>query len=62
VLGDPRIALTWIANELSRNGMTLRAGDVVTTGTCMPPLEVQAGDHVTADFGVFGRVEVRFTR
>ena len=62
VLGDPRIALTWIANELSRIGVTLRAGEVVTTGTCMQPLEVQPGDHVTADYGSFGRVEVRFAR
>jgi 2-keto-4-pentenoate hydratase len=62
VLGDPRSALTWIANELSKLGMTLRAGEVVTTGTCMQPLEVQPGDHATADYGPFGRVEVRFTR
>jgi 2-keto-4-pentenoate hydratase len=61
VLGDPRIALTWIANELSKLGMTLRAGEVVTTGTCMQPLEVQPGDHASADYGAFGRVEVRFT-
>lgn len=33
VLGDPRIALAWIANELSRRGVTLGAGQVVTTGT-----------------------------
>jgi 2-keto-4-pentenoate hydratase len=61
VLGDPRIALTWIANELSRLGVALREGEVVTTGTCMQPLDVLPGDHVTADFGRFGRVEVRFS-
>jgi 2-keto-4-pentenoate hydratase len=61
VLGDPRIALTWIANELSRLGVTLHAGEVVTTGTCMQPLEVQPGDHAIADFGRFGRVDVRFS-
>jgi 2-keto-4-pentenoate hydratase len=62
VLGDPRIALTWIANELSGLGITLRAGETVTTGTCIPPLEVLPGDHAVADFGIFGRVEVRFSR
>jgi 2-keto-4-pentenoate hydratase len=61
VLGDPRAALTWIANELSRLGVGLRAGEVVTTGTCMQPLDVQPGDHAIADFGVFGRVNVRFS-
>ena len=57
VLGDPRIALTWLANELSSLGVTLRAGQVVTTGTCLVPLEIASGDHVRMDFGALGRVE-----
>jgi 2-keto-4-pentenoate hydratase len=60
VLGDPRTALTWLANELSSLRITLAAGQVVTTGTCMAPLAVDAGDLVTADFGELGSVEVRF--
>lgn len=61
VLGDPRLALTWIANELSSTGDTLRAGQVVTTGTCVIPVEIDHGDHVVADFGVIGRVEAHLT-
>jgi 2-keto-4-pentenoate hydratase len=57
VLGDPRIALTWLANELSSLGITLRAGQVVTTGTCLVPLEIAPGDHVRMDFGALGQVE-----
>ena len=60
VLGDPRAALAWLANELRGLGITLRAGEVVTTGTCHPPLPIQAGDHMEADFGVLGKVSVRF--
>jgi 2-keto-4-pentenoate hydratase len=60
VLGDPRIALTWLANELRQLGMTLRAGQIVTTGTCHPPLPIQSGDLFEADFGSIGRVSVRF--
>jgi 2-keto-4-pentenoate hydratase len=59
VLGDPRVALTWLANELRQLGVTLRAGEVVTTGTCHPPLPIQAGDHVACDFGVLGKVSVK---
>jgi len=59
VLGDPRLALAWIVNELSVVGETLRAGQVVTTGTCVVPVEIAAGDHVIADFGQFGRAEAR---
>jgi 2-keto-4-pentenoate hydratase len=60
VLGDPRTALTWLANELRGLGVTLGAGQIVTTGTCMQPLELQAGDMVEADFGVLGRMQARF--
>jgi 2-keto-4-pentenoate hydratase len=60
VLGDPRIALTWLANELRQLGVTLKAGRVVTTGTCHAPLSIQAGDFFAADFGVLGKVSVGF--
>jgi 2-keto-4-pentenoate hydratase len=60
VLGDPRAALAWLANELRGLGITLRAGEVVTTGTCLPPLPIQSGDRMEADFGVLGKVSVGF--
>jgi 2-keto-4-pentenoate hydratase len=60
VLGDPRIALAWLANELRQLGVTLGAGQVVTTGTCHPPLSIQSGDVFEADFGVIGKVSVAF--
>ena len=59
VLGDPRVALTWLANELSGLGLTLKAGEVVTTGTCLVPLPIQPGVDVSMDFGVLGRVATR---
>jgi 2-keto-4-pentenoate hydratase len=60
VLGDPCVALAWLANELRQLGITLRAGEVVTTGTCHPPLAIQSGDRMEADFGALGKVSVRF--
>ena len=60
VLGDPRVALTWIANELSQLGIALKAGQVVTTGTCVIPLPIAPGDAVVADFGPIGRLDIRF--
>jgi len=60
VLGDPRVALTWLVNELSQIGVTLRGGQVVTTGTCLVPLPIAPGDRVTCDFGVLGSVGVSF--
>lgn len=60
VLGDPRIALTWLANELSDLGITLKAGQAIITGTCVKPLEVSVGDRIDGDFGQLGRIAVRF--
>lgn len=61
VLGDPRIALTWIANELSGIGVPLKAGQVVTTGTCLVPLVVAPGDQVSVDFGALGQLGISFS-
>ncbi|HWT31240.1 MAG TPA: hydratase, partial [Propylenella sp.] len=58
VLGDPRAALTWLVNELSGLGIALKTGQVVTTGTCVVPVPIAAGDKVRADFGPLGEVAV----
>lgn len=60
VLGDPRLALAWLVNELCAQGVGLRAGQYVTTGTCMPPLELTEGDTVLADFGPLGHIGMQF--
>ncbi|GCL61203.1 2-keto-4-pentenoate hydratase [Pseudaquabacterium pictum] len=61
VLGDPRLALAWLVNDLRQRGLGLAAGQFVTTGTCMPPLAIAPGDRVWADFGLLGRVSAAFT-
>jgi 2-keto-4-pentenoate hydratase len=61
VLGDPRAALTWIANELSAFGDGLLAGEVVTTGTCVIPIPIAPGDQLRVDFGALGALEAAFT-
>jgi 2-keto-4-pentenoate hydratase len=61
VLGSPRTAMTWLVNELSSLGITAKSGEIVTTGTCVVPMPINAGDHVMGDFGALGRVDVRIT-
>lgn len=62
VLGHPLIALTWLANDLSRRGEGLRAGDLVAAGTCTGLHFVSAGSTVEADFGAaLGKVTIHFT-
>ena len=59
VLGDPRVALAWLVNELSGLGIALTGGQIVTTGTCIVPLAIEPGDTVAASFGELGEVSVR---
>ncbi len=62
VLGDPRAALTWCVNEISGLRIPLNPGELITTGSCTAPLEVEPGDRVDADFGALGRISVRIAR
>ena len=62
VLGHPLIALTWLANELSRRGDGLRAGELIAAGTCTGLHFASAGSRVEADFGAaLGKVTIHFT-
>jgi 2-keto-4-pentenoate hydratase len=59
-LGDPRLALTWLANHLARRNTPLEAGHVITTGTCLKPVDIGPGDSIVADFGALGTVAAHF--
>ncbi|WP_417517450.1 2-keto-4-pentenoate hydratase [Minwuia sp.] len=59
VMGNPLNALTWLANVravYARDG--LKAGDVISTGTTIDVYGAKAGDHLLADFGALGQVEL----
>ena len=43
VLGDPRVALTWLVNELRTYADGISDGQFVTTGTCVVPVPIQRG-------------------
>jgi len=59
VLGDPRKALTWFVNEASTYCGGVKAGQFVTTGTCIVPFAISAGDEISADYGVLGAIACR---
>ncbi len=59
-LGNPLNALAWIANILPKYGKRLKAGEIVTTGVCMPVYPAQSGQLIKADFGSLGTVEIQF--
>lgn len=59
-LGDPINVMVWLANQQAERGRGLKAGDVVSTGTCTGLDPVASGDQVSADFGALGTVDIAF--
>ena len=59
VLGDPRKALTWFVNEAATCCGGVKAGQFVTTGTCVVPIAITPGDDVTIDYGALGTISCR---
>ena len=59
VLGDPRKALAWFVNEASRFCGGVKAGQFVTTGTCIVPIAIAAGDTVRMEYGELGAISCR---
>ena len=54
VLGSPLLALAW----LTRQGVALRGGDWISTGSITGITPLHPAAHVVGDFGPLGRVEL----
>lgn len=60
VLGNPAVAVAWLADKVASFGVRLQRGHVVLPGSCTRAYDVKAGDAVTADFAGLGSVSVQF--
>ena len=60
VLGNPAIAVAWLAQKVATFGVRLQAGHVVLPGSCTRAYDVVAGDKVRADFTGLGSVSLEF--
>jgi 2-oxo-hept-3-ene-1,7-dioate hydratase len=60
VLGDPRIAVAWLAERLAAYGGTIEAGQIVLSGSFIRPIEAPPGSVISADFGELGTVSCHF--
>jgi 2-keto-4-pentenoate hydratase len=60
VLGNPAIAVAWLAEKVASFGVRLEAGHVVLPGSCTRAYDVKAGDSVVATFSGLGSVSVSF--
>ena len=59
-VGDVLPLLAWLARHASRRGRPLRAGDIVTTGSCTGLLFAWQGARVQAALEGIGGVELQF--
>jgi 2-keto-4-pentenoate hydratase len=59
-LGDPVVALAWLARTAREVGDPLRAGQVILSGALGPMVAVTGGDAVTATISTLGSVSVTF--
>jgi 2-keto-4-pentenoate hydratase len=60
VLGHPHAALAWLANHLAAQRKTLRAGQIVLTGSLVQTMWLKAGDRVAMQLSGLGTVTAEF--
>ena len=60
VLGNPLNSLLWLHNELINSGKALKAGDWVSTGTCLGVIAPVAG-VVNIEFNGCGSIGYQFS-
>jgi 2-keto-4-pentenoate hydratase len=60
VLGNPLVAVAWLARTVARFGVRLRAGHVVLPGSCTRAVDARPGDVFRAEFGFLGAVRLAF--
>jgi 2-oxopent-4-enoate/cis-2-oxohex-4-enoate hydratase len=59
-LGNPVNAVTWLANTLGRFGITLKAGEVILSGSLSIMFPVAPGDAIRMSLGKIGSCSARF--
>jgi 2-keto-4-pentenoate hydratase len=58
VLGDPLNSVAWLAGKLATRGLSLKAGDMIMTGSFVRQFPLSPGDRARAEFSGIGPVEV----
>jgi len=60
VLNQPALGIAWLAERLNQYGDSIKAGEIVLSGSFISPVETQKGTLIEADFGDFGQVSCWF--
>lgn len=61
VLGHPANAIAWLANKLAAHDTTIKAGEMLLSGSFIRVVPARPGDTFHADFGPLGSVSCHFS-
>lgn len=60
VMGHPAHGIRWVCKRFAPHGIGLEPGQVILAGSFTRPVVVTPGDHIRADYGPLGTIEVNF--
>lgn len=60
VLGHPGNGVVWLANKLGALGVSLKAGQIILSGSFTRPVHAEKGDVFSADYGPLGLLQCQF--
>lgn len=58
IAGNPVSIVTWLVNHPGMRSIGLKKGEVISCGTCTDVKVISPGDHLVADYGKLGSLEV----
>ena len=61
VMNHPAHGIRWVCKRFAPHGIGLEPGQVILSGSFTRPVVVGPGDHIRADYGPLGNIEVTFS-
>jgi 2-oxo-hept-3-ene-1,7-dioate hydratase len=60
VMNHPAHGIRWVCKRFAPHGIGLEPGQIILSGSFTRPVIVRAGDHIRADYGPLGTIDIRF--
>ncbi len=60
VMNHPAHGIRWVCKRFAPHGIGLEPGQIILSGSFTRPVIVRAGDHIRADYGRLGNIDVFF--
>ena len=60
VMGHPAHGIRWVCKRFAPHGIGLEPGQTILSGSFTRPIPVKAGDHIFADYGPLGVIDINF--